>query len=331
MNLWRDLIGGWKARPLPFAAMLLLCFGLSLLIGGGLLLMEKSRQETKTLLAAWPKDQSTLLLNGSEKAALSLELQNRLPAHQWLGIQQEGDTAWIIGTLPEAFFQGYGHSLSPHQISKGEAVALLSENAHLESRPGELFLNGQQAFRIMGVGSFPLPVQQILPLRAKTLQNPAVDSFLVQLPASELKSSIQDLLTYQSVRLVDHQEKQQLAKAGFEKLQRNLLGITLAVAFVVALLLQALYQAEIRERKSEFALRRSLGATPNDIRNQILLEALIGSAFPTLLGYSFFLLTLPLPILATAIGLTLGWMLLCATLPAVQAARIPPGEALKGE
>lgn len=331
MNLFRDALGGWKARPLPFVASLLLCFVLSVLIGGGLLILEKSKRATESLLAAWPKDQCTLLVRSADPGKLTRELEKRLPPHHWLGIRIQNQTAWVTGTLPESFFQGQGHALSPKQIKEGDSVILLNQNLGETKGPGDIFIAEDQAFRIMGIGAFPLQAERVAPLRAKRLQETAVDSFLIQQPASELRPLVQDLLRWKDIQLIDHQEKQQQAKQGFQRLRRNFVGITLAVGLMVAILLQALYQSEIRERKSEFALRRSLGATPANIRNQILFEALIANALPAFVGYLFFIALLPALTLVLAFGFTLLWMLLCATLPAIQAASIPPGEALKGE
>lgn len=331
MNLLGDVIGGWRARPLLFAAKIFLSLGLSLLTGGGLWMLHQADKESQTLLAAWPPDQCSLLLPPNAAADLFQTLRNRLPPERWFAFRIDGTTAWILGHLPPGFFQGNGSTLTPDLIQRGDPVALRSQDARPLRMPGDLLAIDEQAYRIYGVGRFPLPAEQVIPLRARSLQDQQLDQVIVTLPASELRPLIQDLLTWSDLKLVDHQEKLFQARAGFRTLRRNLMGLGLAAALLVALLLQALYQAEIRERKSEFALRRSLGATPNDIRHQILLEALCGSALPVLVGYLLFLPLLPPVSLLTALSATIGWLLLCATLPAHQAARLPPGEALKGE
>ena len=331
MNLLQDVVGGWRARPLLFAAKVLLGFTLSLLICGGRWMLHKADAESQRLLQTWPADQCTLLLPDDPAADLFRDLQARLPPDSWLATRIEGNSVWILGSLPADFFQGRGHSLSPDLIQRCEAVALLAEGVDPALGPGDLLKVDGQAYRIYGVGRFPLPAEAVLPLRARNLQDQQVDQVTVRLPASRLQPLIQDLLIWRDLKLVDHQEKRFQVQAGFRKLRRNLSGLGFAAALGVALLLQALYQAEIRERKSEFALRRSLGARPQDIRNQLLLEALLGTALPVIVGGLLFLPALPHTILLGALTLITLWLLLCALLPAHQAARLNPGDALKGE
>ena len=331
MNSLQDVIGGWKARPLNSIASALLAFALSLLIGGGLWMLDQAEAKTDELLKSWPNDQCTLLLRSGTDPALVRNLEARLPADSWMAFEIQNRTAWITGTLPDGFFQGQGSTLTPELIQRGEAVVLLQPSLATEQHPGDLYLDQARAYRIYGIGRFNLPVEKIIPRRARDLQPPRPEQFIIRRPASTIQPLIQDLLQNKDLRLVDHQQKQQQARAGFQKLRRILSGIALATALLVALLLQALYQAEIRERKGEFALRRSLGARPRDIRNQLLLEALLGSAFPILIGFLLFATKLSFATLTQAFLLTLGWILLCATLPAHQAASLSPGEALKGE
>ncbi len=331
MNLFQDLRGGWRARPLASIAGALLALGLSLFISAGLWLLHKTEAEADALLKSWPADQCTLLIRNPLSSEKIRDLEQRLPASHWFSYQIEGSTAWISGTLPHDFFVGRGVSLPPEVIDRGEPAVLLQQANSNELQPGDIFLQHDQAYRIYGVGSFPLPVENIIPRRAKDLHPPTPEAFKINLPASLIRPLVSDLLIKKEIQLVDHQDKQRQARSGFRKLRRNLSGIALASALLVALLLQALYQAEIRERKSEFALRRSLGARPEDIRNQILLETFMGSAIPCLFGTLIFLPLVPFMQLAIAWISILGWILLCASLPALQAAGLHPGDALKGE
>ncbi|MDF3127958.1 ABC transporter permease [Kiritimatiellaeota bacterium B1221] len=331
MNLLQDIRGGWRARPLASFAGASLALGLSLLISTGLWLLQKAKTEADILLKSWPADQCTLLIRRTLSPEQSQNLEQRLPPNHWYSFEIEGSTAWISGTLPPDFFHGRGRSLSPEVIARGEPAVLLQQSPARSLQPGDLFLQNEQAFRIYGIGRYSLPVDSIIPRRAKDLLPPAPQEFKINLPASLIKPLVNDLLQKEGVQLVDHQDKQRQARAGFRKLRRNLSGIALASALLAALLLQALHQSEIRERKSEFALRRSLGARPEDIRNQILLETFTGSAIPSLVGTLLFLPAVPFTHLAMAWCAILGWILLCASLPALQAAHLHPSDALKGE
>ncbi|MEX2607165.1 MAG: ABC transporter permease [Kiritimatiellia bacterium] len=327
----RDILIGWRSRPLQTLALAGLSLAVSALIGLGLHILDRTARETDDLLSAWPADQSTLLLSAPVDAHLYLTLLRRLPEGEWLAYKLDSDTAWVEGRIPFSLFQGSGISLPPDLIQRGEPVALVTSTAHPDARPGGLLQHRGQAFRILGVGTLSLPVSRILPVRSQPGRQVQPDHLLIQLPAAEVKKRIQDLEQRDRLTLMDHSAKRTEASAGFQRVKRSLAALTAVVALLVAVLLQSFYQSEIRERKSEFALRRSLGARPADIRNQILLEALLGSACPVVLGLGLFLVYLnPLHILLT-LCLTVGWILLCATLPALQAARIPPGEALKGE
>jgi hypothetical protein len=133
MNLLQDVVGGWRARPLLFAAKVLLGFTLSLLICGGRWMLHKADAESQRLLQTWPADQCTLLLPDDPAADLFRDLQARLPPDSWLATRIEGNSVWILGSLPADFFQGRGHSLSPDLIQRGEAVALLAEGVDRRS------------------------------------------------------------------------------------------------------------------------------------------------------------------------------------------------------
>lgn len=331
MSLREDVIGGWRTRPLLFAAKAALALGLSLLVCGGTHMLRRADRQTRHLLDAWPPDQCTLLLPTDPASDLFSLLHPRLPPHQWLALRLEGSSAWVLGSLPPGFFQGQGISLSPDLIQRGEPVALLAEGARPGLRPGDLLHIDGQAYRIFGVGRFPLPAQQVLPLRARSLTDQRVDRIHVSLPASLVQPLIQDLLDWSDLKLVDHQEKLLEVRRGFRLLRRNLLGLASAAAVGAALLLQALYQSEIRERKSEFALRRALGARPSDIRHLLLMEAFCGAILPVALGCLLFLPLLPPVTLLGIISLITLWLCICAALPAHQAAQLNPGDALKGE
>ncbi|WFB34330.1 ABC transporter permease [Kiritimatiellota bacterium B12222] len=331
MNPLTDILNGWKARPLPVASLMMLCLMLSLLTGSELWMLEKASSEADTLLQAWPQDASTLLLPAQPNPEKLIELTQRLPAGSWYGLRINASTAWVTGTLPPDFFTGQGNGFSPQDLHAGEMAVYLSAYAYPQQIPGGLFPFENQAFRIYGVGQFPLSVDKVIPLRSQTASIAELQQLKIALPASTVEPLIKEFLQWQNIQLIDHREKQQLAQAGFQKLKRILTGITIAVALLIAVLLQALYQAELRERKTEFALRRALGATPQNIRNQILGEALLGSVLPCLLGYLFFLPLVPLAPLLSAMILAPAWILFCATLPAMQAAKLIPSEALKGE
>ncbi len=331
MIILRDILIGWRARPLQTLALAGLSLAVSALIGLGLHILDRTARETDQLLSAWPADQSTLLLTPPVDPQLYLTLLRRLPEGEWMAYKMDSDTAWVEGKLPERAFQGSGSTLPPDLIQRGEPVALVSSTSNPEARPGEILQHRGQAFRILGVGTLGLSVSRMIPVRSQPGGRVQPDHLLIQQPATEVEKRIQDLEQADRLTLLDHSAKRVEAAAGFQRVKRSLAALTAVVGLLVAVLLQSFYQSEIRERKSEFALRRSLGARPADIRNQILLEALLGSTCPVLLGLGVFLLYLnPLLVLLT-LCLTVGWILLCATLPALQAARIPPGEALKGE
>lgn len=331
MILLRDILIGWRARPLQTLALAALSLAVSALIGLGLHILDRAARETDQLLSAWPADQSTILLSTPVDPNAYLTLLRRLPEGGWMAYKLDSDTAWVDGSIPDRFFQGIGSTLPPDLIQRGEPVALVASASHPDARPGELLQHRGQAFRILGVGDPGLPVSRILPVRSQPGGQVRPDHLLLQLPAAQVENRIRDLEQADRLTLIDHSAKRQEAAAGFQRVKRSLAALAAVVALLVAVLLQSLYQSEIRERKSEFALRRSLGARPADIRNQILLEALLGSACPVLLGLGIFFLYLnPLHVLLT-LALTVGWILLCAGLPALQAARIPPGGALKGE
>lgn len=331
MILLRDILIGWRVRPLQTLALAGLSLAVSALIGLGLHILDRAARETDHLLSAWPPDQCTLTLTPPVDAHRVQTLLRRFPEGDWMAYKTDGDTAWVDGRIPAGYFQGEGISLPPDLLQRGEPVALAASGTDPEHRPGGRLHHRGQAYRILGVGRLGLPVSYILPARSQSPEQVRPDHLLIQRPATAIRSRVRDLEQAGHVTLTDHQAKRQDARAGFRRVKRSLAALAAVTGLLVAVLLQSLFQSEIRERKSEFALRRSLGARPADIRNQILLESLLGSALPVLAGLGVFLLYLnPLHVLVTLL-LTTGWILLCATLPALQAARIPPGEALKGE
>jgi putative ABC transport system permease protein len=98
----------------------------------------------------------------------------------------------------------------------------------------------------------------------------------------------------------------------------------------------------VRQRRAEIGLRRALGATPADIAFQFLIEGAVlasaGVATGLALGIGSALLLehllavmLPLapPLLLTSVGIGLGVGALASTIPAIMAARLEPGMALR--
>ena len=184
------------------------------------------------------------------------------------------------------------------------------------------------AFEVWGVGMLPETASILLPLGLHPAPLPLPTQLEVETTLRELENRISFLPFAGQVQLLDHQQKRTEARAGFRRLTRNLTLLALVAVGVTALLSQALIRFELQERRHEFALRRSLGASPANILKQILTETFVTTGLPALLGV---LLVLPGQV---SIGLLLflvvpGWFLLSALPPARHASSVAPHLALK--
>ena len=133
--------------------------------------------------------------------------------------------------------------------------------------------------------------------------------------------------------------------AGLELLRRQHNRITVENGTDVLLFDQKVnYVPDIHRRVTEIGLRRAVGATRTDIRNQFLLEAVlvcfIGGVIGICMGLSISYIvavTVELPVafawesmilsfaISALVGVAFGWF------PAIRAANVNPIEALQGE
>lgn len=323
MNALRDVWRGWRATPLRSATLALLCLAGGALLAAGLLTARRAEAETRDLQAAWPEDHSTLRFTPPPTERTYRELTDRLDAwipSGWMAHRIEHGVAWVDGAL---------EGLQRDWVRGGHRVALLSERSDPDLRPGgRLNLDGR-AYRVLGRDAIPLPVDAAAPFRSRPGNPPLPDTFLLRRPAREVTARLGDLPAGGDATLVDHARKRDEAARGFHRLRLRLLAAGGVTALLAALLILSLLQSDVRDRTTEFALRRALGAAPADIRNLVLFETLCTCVAPAALGLLPFLPALgPRPALAALATLS-AWILLCALLPASHAAAISPATALK--
>lgn len=150
---------------------------------------------------------------------------------------------------------------------------------------------------------------------------------------------------------------QQLAEENIASLRSALSGVdtfTLVFAlisiFVGAFIIVNTFRIIVTQRTREIGLQRALGATPSQIRGQVLLEAVIvgvgASAVGILAGYAFAAImifgisqspfgtsfstpTLPLDAIVWGFAVGIAVTLVSAMLPAIHASGIKPMEALR--
>jgi|GEM_PF-1698308 len=329
MSLATDIANNWRARPLRAATLATLCLMTGLLAGAGVWTYQRAARETASLRAAWPPDRVTLAFTTPPTRALYLELTRRLPPGSWTGFGVRGSTGWVDGTLAPLFFQGVGSALPPDAIARGERFALVSNQAPPDQRPGALLRQQGTMYRILGRGTFSQPVEHLLPAASAGPAHRKITQLEVRRAARDIQPLLRDLPDGDRVALVDHLMKRAEAGAGFRRLQAMLAAAVLVSALLTALVIRALLQAEVRERETEFALRRALGARPDQIRNLVLAEVGVTGALPLALALLPYLAVIqPPPVLAT-IGAGVGWILICTLLPATRAAALSPASALK--
>lgn len=156
---------------------------------------------------------------------------------------------------------------------------------------------------------------------------------------STLKKQYPDLLV-RPIRKVSASEGKVLNKI------KLLMGIVAFVILVLSTLcVNTTMTSMISERRYEFALQKSLGASNQSITYQIILETLaitfssvitglvIGYVLAQFLGHSVFNATIDLrfPVLIITSSLSFSAALVAATLPTIRAIRIDPAKVLKGE
>ncbi|GAB2662419.1 ABC transporter permease [Vibrio panuliri] len=156
---------------------------------------------------------------------------------------------------------------------------------------------------------------------------------------SILKQQHPDLLV-RPIRKVSASEGKVLNKI------KLLMGIVALVILVLSTLcVNTTMTSMISERRYEFALQKSLGASNQSITRQIVLETIaitcaaviaglvIGYVLAQFLGQSVFNATidLRLPVLVITSLLSFAAALVAATLPTIRAIRIDPAKVLKGD
>ncbi|HDZ3732304.1 TPA: FtsX-like permease family protein [Vibrio harveyi] len=156
---------------------------------------------------------------------------------------------------------------------------------------------------------------------------------------STLKQQYPDLLV-RPIRKVSASEGKVLNKI------KLLMGIVALVILVLSTLcVNTTMTSMISERRYEFALQKSLGASNRSITRQIVVETLaitfaaviagllIGYVLAQFLGHSVFNATIDLrfPVLVITSLLSFAAALVAATLPTIRAIRIDPAKVLKGD
>ncbi|MCQ9072720.1 FtsX-like permease family protein [Vibrio harveyi] len=156
---------------------------------------------------------------------------------------------------------------------------------------------------------------------------------------STLKQQYPDLLV-RPIRKVSASEGKVLNKI------KLLMGIVALVILVLSTLcVNTTMTSMISERRYEFALQKSLGASNQSITRQIVVETLaitfaaviagllIGYVLAQFLGHSVFNATIDLrfPVLVITSLLSFAAALVAATLPTIRAIRIDPAKVLKGD
>ena len=326
MNDWQDIKSGFIARPASTLALAAIGIIVGLFASIGTRIWHQADQESKRLLSAWPPDRTSIELPtrlDQDERALFLQ---RLPPGTWWAWTQEDEILWAQGSLPQEYRPVEGVPLQPDLMTAGVAVGLVSTTSSWSLH--EIVDVQGVGFQVLGKVGLPESVRVILPhtIQTSPTRNPL--QVEVRLEAADIVSRIRDLPFFEDLSLVDHRQARKEARKGFRRLSIQLTLLAGVAALLTAIILQSLIRLELRERRFEFALRRSLGAQPSDIRIQILTEIGLSTGLPSLLGILFFLPALPPAGWSLAL-IVPGWFLLCALPPAHHAASLPPHQALK--
>lgn len=326
MSLWRDTKSGWKARPAASAALAAIGLSVGLLSALGTRTWVQAGRETRSLLQAWPPDRTTLLIPESLDQDEALLLLERLPAGSWWAWTLSGDILWVGGALPPELTPKEGSPLQADLIEQAFPAGLVAPSTDWQI--GGIGTVEDIAFEVLGRTELPESASVLLPAALRPGGAPAFQRIEIRRPAADLLPQVVDLPFFAQLSFLDHQQQRKQAGSGFRRLTLQLSLLGLAAAGLTALILQSLIRLELRERRFEFALRRSLGAQPSDIRMQILTEMFLTVGMPSLIGVAVMLPLLP-PAAWMLLGIVPGWFVLCALPPAQHAASLPPHEALK--
>ncbi len=165
------------------------------------------------------------------------------------------------------------------------------------------------------------------------------------------RSAVKAIVTQPQFAMAEYSDAQSaLAEMRIQITQRYALvgAVALVMAAVAAMSLVNTMVNAMNERKREFALLRSVGATPRQVRRTIMLEGallgLVGGIVGSLGGIilaagalyglepeRFSQVSLPWAVLAGGLLLSAGLALLAALGPARRVAAIPPADALRVE
>lgn len=326
MNLFKDICSGWQARPAASSALALIGLFVGLLSSVGFRTWSQAELESRRLLQAWPPERTTLAFSGTPDADEAAMLLERLPPGDWWSWEIHKDVVWVKGTLPPEYVPQEGSPLQSDHIRRGMPVGLADPSTPW--RTGEVGTHQGIAFEIIGKTQLPESASVMLPATLRFEASTGAEKIEVRVPADQLRQRIADLPFYNDLSLLDHRQKREEARVGFRRLTLQLSILAGASALLVALILQTVVRLELKERRFEFALRRSVGARPSDIRTQILTESFCTAGLPALVGVLVLMPTLPGQawLLVAAVP---GWFVLSAIPPACHAAALPPHEALK--
>lgn len=312
----------WRIRPLRAWTQSLLCLAAGLLLGAGLLSLHRAADEARELAAAWPEDHSTLRLDADLPWTAYRQLLLRLQPGSWTAYRVHDSTAWVEGTLDDGFRDPRGLTLLPFDLDRGHPVALSRETTGLLRHRNRLY-------QVVGARTGFLSTNHILPLAALSRTERLPTHIRVRESATNLRGRLPSLAADDKIDLIDHQSERGDALRRLTSLRWRFTASTLIAALLVGMVLATLWTTEVEERKVEFALRRTLGATPSHIHRQLLGEAFWICGAPLLLGLLPYTGRIPAaPLLGAVAG---GWSLLalvCAV-PAHRAAHRPPAETLQ--
>ncbi len=317
--------------PLRSLTLFLSCFAAALLLGVALRFMQSATRNTRDLLQAWPEATCTLHFATPPHPSDLQRILNILPPASAFGHRMDKRVALVDGFPAPDHFQGRGSGFSAEDLADGTRVALLSipyaQNQAL--LPGDTFVHKEQVFRVLGVGHLIPDADVLLPARA--FDGPMPDTWRVSLPAAKLESLLlapewEDI----ALTLTDHDLRRSEIRSAFDRLRLSLQALGTVIALLTALVIHSLLSADVRERRSEIGLRRSLGARPRDIRNLFLGEAAALGVPAAILGLFPWLVLLPPDRVFSAFALLVLWILGNAAVPALRAAALPPSEALRG-
>jgi hypothetical protein len=302
------------------------CLGASLLLGYGLRTMHKAEQQARKLSALWPAEQTTVHFT-SPLSWQDYQLWiRRLPQGQWIAYRIEGDLAVIDGTFTDAFPESVRSPVFLDLLQQGQRIALVDPD-HLTDRPSIDIR--QQTYRVHPAPLAFLPAQTAIHLRSLGPEAALPDHFRIRLPATAVKQLLLHSPYADEVTVIDHNQRRAEAMSELHHLRRLFQGLTCAVAILVSLILMSSWTSEFAERKTEFALRRTLGATPRHLQIQVITESLATCAPALIIGLLAFLNRIPFSTLLTAFAGCLLVIFISCGIPAHRASRKPPAEILK--